>query len=101
MRTIFLSMFFVFPFVLMANNEPINDKYSVVGAQVQKVSFYESGAVKEQGYFLNEKLHGTWVSYNEDGSVNTIAFYDQGKKVGIWSFFRNGEEFKVNFDKRK
>lgn len=48
------------------------------------VWYYESGKVKEIGYFKNGLKHGTWTSYDEDGNKIMQANYVNGVKEGNW-----------------
>ena len=83
---------------------------------IKKVSYYEDGSIREVGYFdLNERRHGKWVLYLENGNRKSVAsfqhglkdgewivydrysnivcrmFYDNGTKVGTWEMYENGE----------
>ncbi|WP_435261199.1 toxin-antitoxin system YwqK family antitoxin [Tenacibaculum sp. nBUS_03] len=62
----------------------VNPKYEVAGELVKATYFYEDGKVKEQGFFKDTKLTGTWVSFNKEGDKTAIAHYKAGKKVGKW-----------------
>ncbi|MBE7633257.1 toxin-antitoxin system YwqK family antitoxin [Tenacibaculum finnmarkense] len=55
---------------------------------VKATYFHENGQVKEQGFFKDKKLTGTWISFNEKGIKTTIAHYEAGKKVGKWFMWK-------------
>ena len=74
---------------------PPQDLFEVEGNQVKKTSFYENGAVKEVGFFLNNKLDGQWVSYDSKGDIKTIAFYKEGKKDGVWTYVKESKVISV------
>ena len=83
---------------------------------IKKVTYYEDGSIREVGYFdLNERRHGKWILYLENGNIKSIAsfqhglkhgewivydrysnivcrmFYKEGVKVGTWEIYKNGE----------
>ena len=66
---------------LQAQIEP---KYEKAGDLVKVTYYYKDGKVKEQGFFKNKKLEGTWITFDKNGSKTAIAHYDSGKKVGKW-----------------
>jgi len=39
-------------------------------------------AVLIVGRYVDDKKHGTWTYYNEDGSVNKMEVYQNGKLIG-------------------
>ena len=43
---------------------------------IQATYFYDNGQVKQEGVYLDGKLHGKWVSYNEDGTKQTSGEYN-------------------------
>lgn len=47
----------------------------------------ESGKVIETGYYLNNKMHGTWTAYYPSGKVQAIVKFREGNRHGKWSFF--------------
>ena len=83
---------------------------------IKKISFYKSGAIREIGFFdLNERRHGVWALYLENGNCVSLAsfkhglkhgewvmyddnlnvvcrmFWNEGKKVGTWEMYKEGE----------
>ena len=63
-------------------------KFEKSGGLVKATYFYKDGKVKEQGFFKNKKLTGTWISFDTEGSKKTIAHYEAGKKVGKWFMWK-------------
>ena len=43
--------------------------------------YYESGRLKEKGYFKNGKRHGTWKAYDENGVLVGRTKYRDGNMV--------------------
>lgn len=70
---------------LMSAQE-VKPKFEVVDQMVKATYFYDNGQVKQEGTYLNGKLHGKWVSYNQDGSKQTMGEYENGNKTGKWFF---------------
>lgn len=63
-------------------------KFEKEGDLVKVTYFYKDGKVKEQGFFKDKKLTGTWISFDTKGNKNTIAHYESGKKVGKWFMWK-------------
>ena len=42
-----------------------------------------------------------WVSYDVEGNKTSIAFYNDGKKDGIWSYFKEGKVNLVTYNNNK
>jgi antitoxin component YwqK of YwqJK toxin-antitoxin module len=57
------------------------------GKQVQAVYYHANGAVQQTGHFLNGKLEGKWVSYDQMGNVLSVAEYKNGVKTGTWTIY--------------
>ena len=93
-----------------------NEVTTLEDDRIKKVTYYEDGSIREVGYFdLNERRHGKWVLYLENGNRKSVAsfqhglkdgewivydrysnivcrmFYDMGTKVGTWEMYENGE----------
>ncbi|CAM1359257.1 Nicotinic acid mononucleotide adenyltransferase [Tenacibaculum xiamenense] len=62
----------------------VEPKYEKAGDLVKATYFYKDGTVKEQGFFKNKKLEGTWITFDKKGNKTAIAHYTNGKKTGKW-----------------
>lgn len=62
----------------------IEPTYEQEGQLVKATYYYEDGKIKEQGFFKNKNLEGTWVTYDKNGNKTAIAHYSNGKKAGKW-----------------
>lgn len=71
--------------------------YSKEGNLVAVTHYYEDGSVKETGFYKDQKLHGEWVKFNEEGIKITRAHYDNGEKVGKWMFLNDGVLTEVDY----
>ncbi len=72
-------------FLQAQNTEP---KFEKSGDLVKATYFYKDGKVKEQGFFKNKKLTGTWISFDTKGNKTAIAHYNAGKKTGKWFIWK-------------
>lgn len=61
---------------------------------IEATYFHENGEISQSGTFnLAGKLHGEWLSYNEEGQKISVGSYVDGQKVGKWLFW-SGEVLK-------
>lgn len=57
---------------------------------IEATYFHENGTVSQKGTFnTDKKLHGEWVSYNQEGKTTTVGSYANGVKTGKWFFWAN------------
>lgn len=68
--------------------QDIEPKFEKAGDLVKATYFYEDGTIKEQGFFKDKKLTGTWTSFDIKGNKTAIAHYEAGKKVGKWFMWK-------------
>jgi antitoxin component YwqK of YwqJK toxin-antitoxin module len=77
-------------------------KTNVKGDLTEVSLFYETGALMQHGFYTKEgKLHGSWESYNIDGSIKCYATYNNGIKVGIWTYWYADKISKVEYQNNK
>ncbi|WP_348798033.1 toxin-antitoxin system YwqK family antitoxin [Flavobacterium adhaerens] len=62
------------------------------GKKIKATYFYDNGQVQQEGYFVNGKLDGIWVMYNEGGDKIASGEYDAGVKVGKWFFWSQNND---------
>ncbi len=67
--------------------QEVEPKFEIIDNKVKATYYYENGAVKEQGFYLDGKLHGTWVSYSVNGEKEAMGEYSLGHKTGKWFFW--------------
>lgn len=77
--------------------QEVNPKFEAEKGLVKATYFYENGAVKEQGYFKNNKLTGTWITFDKTGKKTAIANYKNGKKVGKWFMWTKNSLKEINY----
>ncbi len=81
--------------------QEVKPKYEIVGNQVKATYFYENGQIQQEGYYLNGKPNGTWVSYTENGDKLAVGEYKEGKKSGQWLFLGNENLKQVSYSENK
>lgn len=97
-KVLILSILMISSFLFAQNIEP---KYEIVGQMVKATHYYDNGQIREQGYYLEGKLHGKWVSYDTAGVKQSIGEYNKGEKVGKWFFWNNNSLSEVDFNNSK
>ncbi len=73
-------------------NGATKSEYKQQGDLVAVTHCYESGAVKETGFFKNEIPDGKWETFSEDGTKTAEINYQDGKRHGefrVWDEFAN------------
>ncbi|CAA0141085.1 toxin-antitoxin system YwqK family antitoxin [Tenacibaculum maritimum] len=72
--------------------------YEKVGDLIKVTYYYSNGNVKEQGFFKDKKLTGTWECFDESGAKTVIAYYEEGKKVGKWLLWKGSLLREINYE---
>lgn len=79
---------------IFANHPP---KHEVAGDLVKSTYYHENGAVSQEGFYKNGKVHGEWVSYSETGNRTAVASYNEGIKTGKWLFWSKDKLSEVDY----
>lgn len=58
------------------------------GGRIHFITYHENGRVNEIGCFLNGKRDGVWRQYTDTGVLLTQASFCHGQRQGVW-IFRN------------
>lgn len=74
------------------DNGQIKTEYTIFGEYIQMVSYYEDGAIKETGSYLNNLPHGEYKKFDRNGDLLTGGQYVRGQKQGSWTFRANNGE---------
>ena len=99
-----LSIAFIFAtLVLTAQNlsasetpEPV---YEIEDGLVKVTSFYESGEIREQGFYdAEKKLTGEWVQFDKTGKKTMVANYYKGAKVGKWLVWQGDKLLQLDYE---
>jgi antitoxin component YwqK of YwqJK toxin-antitoxin module len=92
-------------FCVTAFSQEQKVEFKKVDNDLIKATYYfadNSSVIEREGFFnKNEKLHGMWVSYDVQGNKIAIAYYNNGKKDGVWSYFKDGKVNLVTYDNNK
>ncbi|MGB5379108.1 toxin-antitoxin system YwqK family antitoxin [Muriicola sp.] len=92
--TFVLLLVTVFSFGQKDKELKMNDETGLIEA----VYFHDNGQVSQKGTFnLDRKLHGEWISYNEEGNIIAQGFYERGLRTGTWTFWQDGTMKKVEY----
>ncbi|MDO9274612.1 MAG: membrane-binding protein [Lutibacter sp.] len=79
--------------------------YQEMGNDLVKATYYfadNSAIVEREGYFNKDgKLHDTWISYDLLGNKTAIATYNNGKKEGVWTYFKTDKVNLVTYKDNK
>lgn len=72
--------------------------YILNGNQIEATLFHDNGEIAQTGFYTKDnKLQGEWVSYDRAGNKTAVASYDNGVKVGTWTFFQGDEKKEVKY----
>ena len=62
---------------------------------------YENGSIRQEGTEKDGKMHGEWVSFDQNGKKNAVAQYREGVKMGKWVFLSTDGLTEVQYDTNK
>ena len=92
-------------FCVAAFSQEQKVEYTKVDNNLTKATYYFTdniNVIEREGFFnKNEKLQGMWVSYDQLGNKTSIAYYNNGKKDGIWTYFKNDKISIVTYSDNK
>jgi len=101
MKRLIGTMVLVLAFISLAFAQEVKPKFEKQNDLVKATYYYDNGAVKEVGFFKENKLHAQWVTYNEAGEKITVAEYDMGKKVGTWYVISDNTVKELTYEDNK
>ncbi|WP_341482117.1 nicotinic acid mononucleotide adenyltransferase [Christiangramia crocea] len=90
-KNIALVTLFLAGSVAIAQDKDPEPEFKKQGELIKGTFYYEDGSIRQEGTYKDGKLHGQWVSYDQNGEKTTIAYYNKGEKEGKW-FFWNGDQ---------
>jgi len=89
-------------FILMFAFAGLNAQQEKVVSQeedTQDIVIYGDNSNQlNEGYIKNNKLHGYWAGYDKQEKTLSFGKYDQGKKVGQWFFWSEGNLSRINYN---
>lgn len=92
-------------FCITAFSQEQKVDYKKVDNDLVQATYYfadNNTVVEREGFFNAEgKLHDTWISYDIQGNKTVIANYNNGKKDGVWTYFKNDKINIVTYKENK
>ena len=101
MRTRFLTLLALIFVLTLGVAQEIKPQFEKQEDLVKATNFYEDGKVKENGFVKNDKLHGEWVSFDQEGRKTAIANSAEGLKVGTWYVVTNQSVKELTYESNK
>jgi len=83
--------------VAMAQDNDPKPVFEEQGDLIKGTFYYEDGNIRQEGTYKNGRLHGEWVSYDQNGEKTAIANYTNGEKSGKWFFWSENELTEVDY----
>ena len=66
---------------------------------VEVVYYHSNGEVSQTCFYtLDGKLQGEWLSFNTNGEKEISGYYNNGKKVGKWFYYTEGNVKEVDYN---
>lgn len=82
----------------MAKTCKMANKYVLSNGLIKATLYHDNGTIAQTGFYtLDNKLQGEWFSLDSKGAKTAVAYYDNGKKVGTWTFFENDTKREVTY----
>ncbi len=106
MKKALLILFVMSAFIVNAQSSVVKEqkapKYEKKGDLVKVTFYYETGEVREQGFYdSDKKLSGKWMQFDKEGNKTTIANYYKGDKVGTWLIMNGDHMLEVDYENSK
>ena len=96
-KNIFLAAVFLVGGAVMAQEKDPKPVFEKQGDLIKGTFYYEDGSIRQEGTYKDGRLHGKWISYNQNGEKTAIANYEQGKKDGKWFFWSENKLTEVDY----
>ncbi len=99
-----LLLFFVLLFLSISTYSQTKylPKTETKGNLQEITLYYENGTIMQHGFYTKEgKLHASWESYNADGTRKCLATYNNGVKVGVWTYWNKDKVTKITYENNK
>ncbi len=99
MKKILLAVAVLFSTAMMAQD--VKPTFEQFDDLIKGTYYYDTGEVRQQGFYENGKLQGTWISYDRKGKKIAQGQYDQGGKTGKWFFWSQTDVKEVDYTANK
>lgn len=82
--------------------QEVKPKFEKQGDLTEATFYHDNGTVAQTGFFdKNNKLEGTWLSYDVKGNKTAVGNYKNGVKVGKWLFWNENSLKEVDYENNK
>ncbi|MFO8146804.1 MAG: toxin-antitoxin system YwqK family antitoxin [Bacteroidota bacterium] len=95
-KSMLVVVAFLFSVTLSA--QEIKPDFEKQGDLIKGTFYYEDGSVSQEGTYKDGKLHGKWISYDQNGKKVAMANYEEGQKTGKWFFWSSDQLTEVDYD---
>jgi antitoxin component YwqK of YwqJK toxin-antitoxin module len=84
------------------NSDAPKPVYEVEDGLVKVTNFYETGEVREQGFYdADKKLTGEWIQFDKKGKRTVVANYYKGAKVGKWIVWQGDKMLQLDYEQSR
>jgi antitoxin component YwqK of YwqJK toxin-antitoxin module len=106
MKKLLMTALLFTSLVLSAQNVAKTDAskplYEVEDGLVKVTNFYETGEIREQGFYdADKKLTGEWIQYDKTGKRTIVANYYKGAKVGKWLVWQGDKLLQLDYEQSR
>ena len=106
MKKLLMTAFIFTSFAMFAQNivnaEAPKPVYEIEDGLVKVTNFYESGEIREQGFYdADKKLTGEWIQFDKTGKRTIIANYYKGAKVGTWLVLQGDKVLQLDYEQSR
>lgn len=90
----------VFAFVISStiSAQDVKPVFVQDGELIKGTFYYEDGSISQEGTYKDGKLHGEWISYDQNGKKIAMANYEEGEKTGKWFFWSAEKLTEVDYN---
>lgn len=100
-RTMFKNSIVLAGLLLVFTGYAQQSKKLVLNEEINLIEatyYHDNGVISQRGTFnLDRKLHGQWISYDEEGQKVALGTYINGIKTGKWLFWEGDKLTEVEY----
>lgn len=98
MKKAVLILVIVFTASFAYGQNRMDQKLNKESNLIEATYYHDNGLISQKGTFnLDGKLHGEWVSYDNNGDKIALGSYDNGLKTGKWYFWSGDSKKEVEY----
>ena len=98
-KSILVVVAFLFASVITAQD--IKPSFEKQGELIKGTFYYQDGSISQEGTYKDGKLHGQWISYDQNGKKTALATYENGIKTGKWFFWSSDQLTEVDYNNNR